>query len=135
MNRGVALLFAVATAGGTAVWGAGTGHAGPPPPCSYALSPPAVVQVDGAAVVTATVAPADCGYPANPRMAVACVQRQGDETTMRCIQGKGEEPARVFAPYQPGATYVSSGRGCGGWTGITEIAPDCLPLGPLTATL
>lgn len=114
--------------------GVAVAHAEPPPPCSYTLSPPEVVQVDGASMVTAMVTASGCGFPASPRRSVACVQSQSDNSVIHCAQGRDEDAARAYAPYHPGATYVSTGRGCGAWAGINEPAPDCQILGPFTAT-
>lgn len=125
------LLSGVLIAGVTAI----PAHAEPAPPCTFALSPPAVIHVDGADMVSATVSPAACGAPADPRMTVACVQRQDNASPIQCNQGRGAQPAEVRTPYRPGATYVSTGRGCGGWLGIREIAPQCQVLGPLAAPL
>lgn len=125
------LLSGVLIAGVTAI----PAHAEPAPPCTFALSPPAVIHVDGADMVSATVSPAACGAPADPRMTVACVQRQDNASPIQCNQGRGAQPAEVRTPYRPGATYVSTGRGCGGWMGIREIAPQCQVLGPLAAPL
>ncbi|OBA94382.1 hypothetical protein A5666_16855 [Mycolicibacterium fortuitum] len=125
------LLSAVVIAGFTAV----PAHADPAPPCAFTLSPPAVVHVDGADMVSVTVSPDACGAPANPRFSVACVQRQDNASPVQCNQGKGATPAEVRTPYRPGASYVSTGRGCGGWMGIAEIAPQCQVLGPLSAPL
>ena len=113
---------------------AAVAHAEPPAPCSYTLSPPEVVQVGGNSMVTTTVTPSACGFPGRPGQAVACVQPQGD-SVISCMQGTGEDPAQVYAPYRPGQTYVSTGRGCGAWGGIMELTPNCQILGPLTATL
>jgi hypothetical protein len=124
------LLTGGLTAALVAAPGAG---AEPPPPCSYALSPPEISQVDGATMVAVTVAPADCGFPGAPGFGVACVQRQGD--SMKCAQGRGEDAARVLAPYLPGATYVATGRGCGSWAGNTEQTPNCQMFDPISATL
>lgn len=110
-------------------------HAEPAPPCAFTLSPPAIVHVDGADMVSATVSPAACGAPADPRFTVACVQRQDNASPIQCNQGRGAQPAEVLTPFRPGATYVATGRGCGGWLGIREIAPQCQVLGPLSAPL
>ncbi|CAN5468894.1 hypothetical protein BH09ACT7_BH09ACT7_42870 [soil metagenome] len=111
-------------------------HAEPPPPCAYTLSPPQVVQVDSTSMVTATVAIGNCvAPPAGPSLNVACVQLQGANSVMHCTQAHGTDAAQVFfAPYQPGATYVATGRGCPSWIG-QSIAPLCQILGPETATL
>lgn len=125
------LLSGVLIAGVTAI----PAHAEPAPPCTFALSPPTVIHVDGADMVSVTVSPAACEAPADPRMTVACVQRQDNASPIQCNQGRGAQPAEVRTPYRPGATYVSTGRGCGGWMGIREIAPQCQVLGPLAAPL
>jgi len=83
-------------------------------------------------MVTATVTPAACGPPATPSSSVACLQ--GGDTPKQCLQGRGADPAQVSVPYQPGATYTSTGRGCGSWIG-QEPAPNCQLLGPFVATL
>ena len=120
-----ALLFAAA---------AGVARAEPPAsPCSYSLSPPHVVQLSGSDVVTATLSPAACDR-ANPYLSVACVQLLGSDGPGKCEQNNGILTAQVFfAPYRPGATYVSTGRGCAN-TG-NPPQPICQPTGPLTATL
>ena len=51
------------------------------------------------------------------------------------MQAREAAAAQVFyEPYQPGATYISSGRGCGK---AFELATDgnCQILGPINATL
>lgn len=95
----------------------------PPPPCSFVLSldPPS----DGELV--ATVRSTGCAALAVPYSAVVCLQPAGQVLT--CSQARGDEPARVAMPYQPGASYTASGRGCAGWVGLPP-APDCQLLGP-----
>jgi len=135
MSRTAMVLSGIVIAGLTGFSGAAVAHAGPPPPCSYTLSPPQVTQLDGVSMVTATVTPAECGFPARPGLAVSCVQPQGPGSVASCSQGSGEDPAQVYVPYHPGTTYVSTGRACGAWAGIRELASDWQLLGPLTATL
>jgi hypothetical protein len=135
MIRSILVLVVAATAALASVAGASVAQAEPPPPCSFTLSAPRVVQVGGADVVTATLAPAECGPPAAPYVSVACVQLQGDDSTIQCTEARGGESAQVFfSPYRPGAAYASTGRGCGSWIG-TEPAPLCQQLGPTVATL
>jgi hypothetical protein len=122
--------FAVALAN---VTGTRMARAEPPPPCSFALSPPEVVQVSGVNMVTATVAPAACGMPAGPFLSVACLQ--GADSATQCSQAHGSDTARVYAPYRPGATYTSTGRGLGSWIGQSSPTPDWQILGPDIATL
>lgn len=131
----VVLLSGVVIAGFTGVVIAPVAYADPAPPCAFTLSPPTVVHVDGADMVSVTVSPAACGAPADPRLSVACVQRQDNASPIQCNQGRGAQPAEVLTPYRPGVTYVSTGRGCGGWMGIAEMAPQCQLLGPLAAPL
>jgi hypothetical protein len=131
MIRSPMVLAAAALAlGGTAA----VVHADPSaPPCSYTLSPPQVVQLSGTNVVTATLSLAACNR-STAYQTVACVQLQGSDGPGQCAQQNGILTAQVFyQPYRPGATYISTGRGCA----ITGNPPQpvCLPMGPLTATL
>jgi hypothetical protein len=104
-----------------------------PPPCAYTLSPPHVAQLSGVNVVTATLSPAACNQ-STAYMTVACVQLQGSDGPGQCQQQNGILTAQVFyQPYRPGATYVSTGRGCAD-TG-NPPQPVCQPMGPLTAML
>ena len=104
-----------------------------PPGCSYTLSPPQVVQLSGINVVTATLSPAACD-DSTAYLSVACVQLQGSDGPGQCQQANGILTAQVFyQPYRPGATYISTGRGCAS-TGNPPQAV-CQPTGPLTATL
>jgi len=104
-----------------------------PPPCSYTLSSPQVVQLSGTNVVTATLTPAACDQ-SDSYLLVACVQLQGSDGPGQCAQGQGILPAQVFyQPYRPGATYIATGRGCSSKGNPPQ--PFCQPTGPLTATL
>jgi hypothetical protein len=104
-----------------------------PPPCSYTLSGPQVVQLSGTDVVTATLSPAGCNHSVGYLM-VACVQLQGSDGPGQCAQQNGILTAQVFyQPYRPGATYIATGRGCAN-TG-NPPQPVCQPMGPFTATL
>jgi hypothetical protein len=103
------------------------------PPCSYRLSPPQIVQLGGANVVTATLSPAGCDQ-STAYQTVACVQMQGGDGPGQCDQQSGILTAQVFyQPYRPGATYIATGRGCA--TTGNPPQPVCQPIGPLTATL
>ncbi|MGB0969611.1 MAG: hypothetical protein ACPGVG_01420, partial [Mycobacterium sp.] len=66
------------------VQGAGLATAGPPPPCSFTLSMPQLVQVSGVDMVTATLTPDQCGPPAAPAQSVACLQKQAGDRVTRC---------------------------------------------------
>jgi hypothetical protein len=101
--------------------------------CEYTLSPPHVVQLSGTDVVTATLSPAGCNQ-STPYQTVACLEKVGTDGPGRCEENSGNLPAQVYyAPYEPGATYVSTGRGCAS-TGNPPL-PVCTPTGPFTAEL
>ncbi len=105
-----------------------------PPSCSFTLTPPQVVQVSGADMVTATVTMGSCEGLAAPSSSAVCIQADGSETAPQCAEGKGLLTAQVFyAPYRPGMTYVSDGRGCA----VVTAPPSsvCQTVGPYTATL
>jgi hypothetical protein len=104
-----------------------------PPPCSYRLSPPQVVQLSGTNAVTATLSPAACDRSV-AYLTVACVQLQVSDGPGQCQQQNGILTAQVFyQPYRRGATYIATGRGCAN-TG-NPPRPVCQPMGPPTATL
>lgn len=106
----------------------------PEPSCTYTLSPPSVVQVSGATMVTATLTPFPCTGSINPNSMTVCVSMQGDSSTGQCASEAKPVPAQVyFAPYRPGAVYTSRGTGCGSvYTGTQSV---CTTVGPFTATL
>ena len=120
---------ALALVGTTAVARAAPGQ----PACAYTLSPPQVVQLSGTNVVTATLAPAACDQ-SEPYLLVACVQLQGSDGPVQCAEGHGILPAQVYyQPYRPGATYISTGRGCSSKGNPPQ--PLCSTTGPVTAAL
>jgi hypothetical protein len=105
----------------------------PPSSCNYTLSAPHVVQVSGTDMVTATLSPAGCDG-AMTFLSVACLQVQGGSGPGKCEQNNGILTAQVyFAPYQPGATYIATGRGCA--TSGNPPQSSCLTVGPQAATL
>lgn len=136
MSRVVKLVVVALLTVPTALLGAATANAQPlPPACGYTLSPPQVVHTDGVSRVTATVSFNDCFGPFRPAMSVACVHLAGPDSRGQCTQARGSAAAQVFfEPYQPGATYIASGRGCGK---VFEDAlePNCQILGPINAPL
>ena len=104
------------------------------PPCSFALTPPRVVDVSGTPMVTATVDPAGCSVAAEPTSSVACLQLQGSDAVQQCATIEGPGTAQVYyGPYRPGGIYVATGRGCAS-TGNPPRS-SCQTTGPLTATL
>ncbi|WP_370330126.1 hypothetical protein [Mycolicibacterium hippocampi] len=135
MARPTFALSVAVTAAFACVSGATPALAGPPPPCSFTLTPPQVVQVAGVSTVTATLAPDQCGPPATPAASVACLEMPGGNAVKRCYPSDGTGRAQVFfEPYVAGATYIATGRGCGAWIGQPP-APDCQLLGPYAAAL
>ncbi|BBX02437.1 hypothetical protein MMOR_33730 [Mycolicibacterium moriokaense] len=105
----------------------------PPPTCTFNLTPPQVVSVSGTEMVTATLSPGACERSV-AYLSVACLQLEGSPEAPNCQQNNGVLEAQVFyAPYTPGATYVSTGRGCAN-TG-NPPQPVCTPVGPITATI
>jgi hypothetical protein len=132
MTRVLAVFWAILALTLSSVAVAGGAHAQPVPPCAFTLSPPQVVQVDGVTKVTATVSPAGCAGPFRPSMSVACLNLGAHG---QCMQARDGETAQVYLePYQPGATYESTGRGCGIYFAL-EPAPECQILGPVASTL
>ncbi|BBY56992.1 hypothetical protein [Mycolicibacterium sarraceniae] len=123
--RAVSMAFLLALSG---VAASAVAHAGPLPPCTYTLSPPAV----GPGGVTATAELAGCGPAGGPYLAVACLL--GADGVTHCAQAHGSDPAVISVPFRPGTTYIATGRGCPVWLG-QNVAPDCQILGPLTAAL
>lgn len=135
MNRSVVVLAGTLTLALSSLAGPGGAHAAPPPPgtpCSFTLSPPQVVPVSGADMVTATLTPEGCIAPFTPRISVVCVQRA--DAPAQCTQARDSATAAVYVPYQPGATYTSTGRGLGAlFNDASE--PNWALLGPFTAAL
>ncbi|OBI83832.1 hypothetical protein [Mycobacterium sp. E740] len=135
MSRVVKAALVALLVASSGMVGVGSAHADLPPACAYTLSPPQVVQTGGVSKVTATVSFNGCGAPFRPAMSVACVYVAGHNSQGQCTQARGPGAAQVyFEPYQPGATYIASGRGCGK---VFEDAlePNCQMLGPINATL
>ena len=136
MNRAVMVLWGVATSAMCGVAGASGVQAEPLPPpgtlCSFTLSPPQVVRVSGADMVTATVTPVSCAGAFRPGVSVVCVQAA--DSSAQCTQARGEDTAQVYLPYRPGGTYTSTGRGLG--TLFNDASePNWQLLGPFTTAL
>src|SRR5271167_4709792 len=124
---------------------AGITGASPPadreePSCSFTLSPPYVVQVSGADMVTATLTPYPCTGLMAPSEQTVCVTAKSIDLAGQCKSEATPAAAQVFvAPYRPGATYTSTGKGCA--TMFDRAAPAeqgstvCKTMGPYNATL
>jgi len=135
MIRCLAAILGVSSAAVVSLAFAGSTSASPPsePSCTYTLSPPELVQVSGRTMVTATLAPFPCTGSINPNSMTVCVSPEGGETTGQCGFEAKPIAARVYVPYRPGTTYVSTGRGCG--SVYTAEGSICTEVGPRTATL
>ena len=135
MNRLVMVLSVALPLMLSGLAGATSAHAQPPPPgtlCSFTLTPPEVVPTSRANMVTATMTPAGCAVPFSSRMSVVCVQRA--DSPAQCTQARDSDTAQIFVPYDPGATYTSTGRGLGAvFNDASE--PNWQLLGPFTAVL
>ncbi len=84
-------------------------------------------------MVTATLSPFPCTGAINPNSMTVCIATAGDDSGGECGSEARPIAAHVFVPYRPGATYESTGRGCGSVYGA--LATSCTTEGPLTATL
>jgi hypothetical protein len=80
--------------------------------CSWILTPPQVVQVSSTRMVLATVKPGPCTMDGIPNESVVCLSVKGENSQGQCGNKAGPDPALVYYPYRPGATYVVTGQGC-----------------------
>lgn len=96
------------------VYYAGSSAASPPGgtgQCSFVLEGPKVVNISGVNYVTAVVRAGSCTLHAHSE-ATVCLSVDGDDTAGQCGWGYDPQPAVVYYPYRPGATYVVNGKGC-----------------------
>jgi hypothetical protein len=101
--------------------------------CSFALTPPKVVQVSGLSLVEVTMRPGPCTIRATPNSSTVCLSAAGSGTQGQCASAVGHSPAEARYPYQPGTTYVVRGQGC-----AERIEPPyklCQNFGPMEVTL
>ncbi|ORW99794.1 hypothetical protein AWC29_25860 [Mycobacterium triplex] len=75
------------------------------------LEGPKVVNNSGVNQVMATVHAGACTLHAHTETTV-CLSVVGDESAGQCGSGYDPQPAVVYYPYRPGATYVVKGLGC-----------------------
>jgi hypothetical protein len=105
-----------------------------PASCVFTLSKPFLVSVSGVTMVSATLKSLPCTGDILPNSQNVCVELQGSGAPSQCDLQNGYTMAQVyFAPYRPGATYVSTGTGCGA-TGAMMLSV-CATQGPFSATL
>jgi hypothetical protein len=114
MIRSVGALSAFLAVCPIGLYGAGSSAALPPGgngQCSFVLDGPKVVNISGVNYVTATVHPGSCTLHAHTQ-ATVCLSVEGGDTAGECGSGYDPQPAVVYYPYRPGATYVVKGQGC-----------------------
>jgi len=109
------------------------GDGGAEPSCSYTLSKPEVVQVSETTMVRATLTPYPCTGAISPNSLTVCLSPQGSSAPPVCGFSAVPSNAQVFAPYKPGTTYTTTGRGCG--SVYTTQGSICTTLGPVETTL
>ena len=84
-------------------------------------------------MVTATLAHGPCTGDIQPNSMTVCVEMLGGDKPS-CEFHPTFDPVQVyFAPYRPGATYRSTGRGCGNV--FPSADESCSSFGPYTAAL
>jgi hypothetical protein len=139
-DSGVLQVATVGCLGALVMWG-GVGVASASPTqdpvqatCTYTLSEPSLVETAGRPMVTATLSALPCSGVALPNEQTVCIELQGSGSAPQCKSIPGYATAQVyFAPYRPGSTYVSTGKGC------AAVAPSqvsvCATQGPYSATL
>jgi hypothetical protein len=119
-------LFSVCSAGVTS---ASPSEGGGSESCSWVLTPPHVVQVTTTRMVLATVKPGPCTMDAIPNESVVCLSIQGEDSQGECAHRAGADPALVYYPYRPGATYIVTGQGC---ADVVEDPVNHSTTGPVT---
>ena len=117
MRRSLSLLPAVVAMSFVGVASAGVTNASPSDQagsesCSWVLTPPQVVQVTSTRMVLATLKPGPCTMDALPNESVVCLSIKGQDSQGQCGNKVGADPALIYYPYRPGATYVVKGQGC-----------------------
>jgi hypothetical protein len=109
------------------VYCAGGSAASPPAPggagvCSYAFDGPRVVRLSGVPYVEAGLHATECTVRGHPTTTV-CLSVEGDNSAGRCQTHGATIPTFVYYPYQPGATYIATGKGCYGLL-QDDVSPD-----------
>ena len=114
MKRSFGALSAVVAICSVGPYFAGAAAASPPGgngQCSFVVDGPKVVDVSGVNLVTATVHAGSCTLHAHIETTV-CLSVEGGDSAGKCGWGYDPNPAVVYFPYRPGATYVVKGLGC-----------------------
>ncbi len=110
--------------------------------CSFVLTPPQVVQASTTRMVLAAVKPGPCPMDAIPNESVVCLSIRGGDSQGQCAHRAGSDPALIYYPYRPGATYIVTGQGCADVvedpvTHVTTgpVKKICQSIGPTSFTL
>jgi hypothetical protein len=131
---GVGCLSALVVFGGVGVASASPTQGDGQASCIFTLSKPFLVEVSGAKMVSATLSGLPCTGVTLPNEQTVCVELQGGGSAPQCNFAPGYATAQVyFAPYRPGATYVSTGKGCAATA--PSLVSTCSSQGPYSATL
>lgn len=134
MLRSLSLLPAAVAMSFVGVGSAGVTNAAPSDEaasnsCSWVLTPPQVVQVTTTRMVLTSVKPGPCTMDAVPNESTVCVSIQGEDSQGQCDHKAGTDPALIYYPYRPGATYVVRGQGC---ADVFENPATHMTTGPVT---
>jgi hypothetical protein len=141
MKRSFSAFSAVVAICSVGPYFAGSAAASPPGgngQCSFVLDGPKVVNMSGVNLVTATVHAGECTLHAHTETTV-CLSVEGDDSAGQCAWGYDPNPAVVYNPYRPGATYVVKGLGCAdtleGSDSPATPATVCQDISPSRVTL
>jgi hypothetical protein len=108
----VLAMIAFVLSGSCAV-GVATASPSDPGQCTWVPVAPAVGDVSGVRMVTASINQGSCtlhGIPSTDT--TICLSIQGEGTPGACGAKVDSNPAQVHYRYVPGATYVMTARGC-----------------------
>ena len=84
-------------------------------------------------MVSASMRPGPCTMQVNANFSEVCLPIQGDDSAGQCVSKAGANPAVLYYPYRPGATYIVKGQGC-----ADIMAPPfrmCQNVGPTAMTV
>jgi hypothetical protein len=101
--------------------------------CTFLLGAPQVVRISGASFARAALQPGPCTMHASPNFSSVCLSLNGEDSSGQCASKTGTDPAVVYQPYRPGATYTVTGQGCASTFGPPYTV--CQNVGPSQVTL
>jgi hypothetical protein len=113
------------------VYLAGGSAASPPAPggagvCNFAFDGPRVVGLSGVPYVEAGLHFTECTVRAHATTTV-CLSVEGGDSAGLCQTHGATVPTFVYYPYQPGTTYIATGKGC-----YATLQDDDSPAEPAT---